>query len=228
MDSQKLQHLVSEQPPTKCNGQRHPTSTRNPPNCSQHNISDTSIEENIIKRIFKQYPHLCTRLGRSKNHMAKSTFKGKFTPRQHKGRKVPLHLLERAKIELEKLIEDRQIIRLEKCLDEYFISIDAVANYISERSTEQETFYFSKVLQKYAYSQIPLDPQLQKHCNFNLLGGKATGIYRSLNGFYGLTDLAATFQKTIDVTLGNCHQKFAFLDDILVMTKVTKAEHEKN
>ena len=43
-------------------------------------VSDTSIEQNIIKWIFKKYPHLCTRLGRSKNHMAKSTFKENFTP----------------------------------------------------------------------------------------------------------------------------------------------------
>ena len=38
-------------------------------------VSDTSTEQNIIKWIFKKYPHLCTRLGRSKNHVAKSTFK---------------------------------------------------------------------------------------------------------------------------------------------------------
>ena len=105
--------------------------------------------------------------------------------------------------------------------------IDAVANYISERSTEQGTFYFSKIDLKYAYSQIPLDPQLQKHCNFNILGGKATGTYRFLNGFYGLTDMPATFQKTIDVTLRNCHKKFAFLDDILVITKGNILDHEK-
>ena len=120
--------------------------------------------------------------------MAKSTFKENFIPTQHKGRRVPLHLLERVEQELEKLIEDKQIMRLEKCSDEYFISrveitvkkdksvkialdskelndalhknkyqmqsidhlIDAVANYISERSTEQGTFYFSKIDLKYA------------------------------------------------------------------------------
>ena len=228
-------------------------------------VSDTSTEQNIIKWIFKKYPHLCTRLGRSKNHVAKSTFKENFTPTQHKGRRVPLHLLERVEQELEKLIEDKQIMRLEKWSDEYFISpvviivkkdqsvkialdskelndakhknkyqmqsidhlIDAVANYVSERSTEQGTFYFSKIDLKYAYSQIPLDPQLQKHCKFNILGGKATGTYRFLNGFYGLTDMPATFQKTIDVTLRNCHNKFAFLDDILVITKGKLSDHEK-
>ena len=228
-------------------------------------ISDASTEQNIIKWIFKKYPHLCTRLGRSKNNMAKSTFKEKFTPTHHKGRRFPLHLLEQVEQELEKLIEDKQIMRLEKCSDEYFISpvvitvkkdksvkialdskelnevihkikyqmqsidhlIDAVANYVSERSTKQRTFYFSKIDLKYAYSQIPLDRQLQKHCNFNILGGKATGTYIFLNGFYGLTDMPATFQKTIDVTLRNCHNKFAFLDDILVITKGNITDHEK-
>ena len=92
---------------------------------------------------------------------------------------------------------------------------------------KKELFYFSKIDLNYAYSQIPLDPQLQKHCNFNILGGKATGSYKFLNGFYGLTDKPATFQKTIDVTLRNCHIKFAFLDDILVITKGNISDHEK-
>ena len=39
--------------------------------------------------------------------------------------------------------------------------------------------------------------------------------------------MPATFQKTIDVTLRNCHNKFAFLDDILVITKGNIADHEK-
>ena len=85
-------------------------------------FSDAEIEQNIINWIFKKYPHLCTRLGRAKNHMAKSTFKENFKPTQHKGRRVPLHLLERVEKELENLIKDKQIRRLEKCSDEYFIS----------------------------------------------------------------------------------------------------------
>ena len=55
-------------------------------------VSDTATEQNIINWIFKKYPHLCTRLGRSKNHVAKSNFKENFIPTQHKGRRVPLHL----------------------------------------------------------------------------------------------------------------------------------------
>ena len=57
-----------------------------------------------------------------KNHMAKSTFKDNFKPTKHKGRIVPLHLLERVEKELENLIDDKQIMLLEKCSDEYFMS----------------------------------------------------------------------------------------------------------
>ena len=39
--------------------------------------------------------------------------------------------------------------------------------------------------------------------------------------------MLATFQKTIDVTLGKCHNKFALLGDILMITKSTLAEHDK-
>ena len=67
----------------------------------------------------------------------------------------------------------------------------------------------------------------KKHCNFNIIGGKATGTYRFINGFYGLTDMPATFQKTIDKTLHDIKTKFAYLDDILIVTKGTLEDHEK-
>ena len=227
-------------------------------------ISQLQAEKNIIKWAFQKYPHLCTRLGRSKNHIAKSIFKTEFTPSQHKGRRVPLHLLEKVENELKKLIDDKQIIRLEKCSDELFISpvvitvkkdksvkialdskklndaihknkyqmqsidhlMDSVAVYISQRKNIKGEYFFSKIDLKYAYSQIPLDDNIKKHCNFNILGGKATGTYRFINGFYGLTDMPATFQKTIDRTLHDINSKFAYLDDILIITKGTLDEHE--
>ena len=154
-----------------------------------------------------------------------------FTPVQQKGRRVPLQFLEKLENELKKLIDDKQIIELDKCSDEYFISpvvitvkhdkivkkalsfkklndaihknkiqiqgidhlIDEALSYISDQKKSQ--FFFSKIDLKYAYSQVPLDNNMQKHCNFSILGGKATGTYRFVNGFYGLTEMPATFQK---------------------------------
>ena len=44
------------------------------------------------------------------------------TPTQHKGRRVPLHLVGKVENELQDLIDDNQIIRLEKIPDDLFIS----------------------------------------------------------------------------------------------------------
>ena len=61
-------------------------------------------------------------IGSIKKHIAKSTFKQSFKPTQHKGRRVPLHLIDKVEKELKKLIEDKQIVKLEECSDKYFIS----------------------------------------------------------------------------------------------------------
>ena len=188
------------------------------------------------------------------------------TRTQHKGRRVSLHLIEEVEDELQKLIEAKQIIRLEKCRDDLFISpvvitvkkdksikialdwkelnkaihknkyqmqsidhlTDSLAMQIASNKNKEGPRWFSKIDLKYAYSQIPLDNSITEHCNFNIIGGKATGTYRFINGFYGLTAIPATFQKTIDKTLEGCKNYFAFLDDILIATKGKLKEHEES
>ena len=54
---------------------------------------------------------------------------------------------------------------------------------------------------------------------------KFTGYYRFLKGFYGLADIPTIFQEKIDQTLENKHP--AWLDDIIVVTKVSKEQHKK-
>ena len=105
--------------------------------------------------------------------------------------------------------------------------MDSVAVHISKRKSKQGKYFFLKIDLKYAYSQIPLDDNIKKHCNFNKLGGKTTGTYRFIKVFYGLADMPATFQKTIDKTLHDKNSKFAYLDDILIITKISLDEHEE-
>ena len=93
--------------------------------------------------------------------------------------------------------------------------MNSVAKYISDNKNESGNFLFSKIDLKCAYSQIPLHPEIRKHCNFNILGGKSTGTYQFINVFYGLSDMPATYQKT----LKNIDNKFNFMDDILIITK---------
>ena len=80
---------------------------------------------------------------------------------------------------------------------------------------------------KYAYSQLKLTAETAKQCNFNIIGGQATGTYRLLTGFYGLADMPAEFQKAINRTLNHAENTFCFLDEILIVSKGSAEEHEK-
>ena len=85
--------------------------------------------------------------------------------------------------------------------------------------------YFSVLDLKYAYSQLKLTAETAKQCNFNIIGGQATGTYRYLTGFYGLADMPAEFQKAMDRTLNHAKNTLCFLDDILIVSKGSEQEH---
>ena len=55
-------------------------------------INNINLDNTLQIKIINKFPHLCSRLGKSKNHIAKSTLKQDISPYQHKGRRVPLHL----------------------------------------------------------------------------------------------------------------------------------------
>ena len=78
--------------------------------------------------------------------------------------------------------------------------LDKVREHLARSNDKNVQVWFSSIDLKYAYSQLKLHPDTSKHCNFNIVGGSATGKYRFLNGFYGLTDIPAEFQKAIDNT----------------------------
>ena len=80
---------------------------------------------------------------------------------------------------------------------------------------------------KYAYSQLNLDPETARHCNFNIISGEGTGTYRFITGFYGLTDMPPEFQKIMDYTLVGLQNTHCFLDDIIVVSRGSKEEHLK-
>ena len=102
--------------------------------------------------------------------------------------------------------------------------LDNIAQVVKSDITKQTLF--SKLDLRYAYSQIPLDQQTRQQCNFSLIGGNATGTYQFQTGFYGLTDMPAEFQKAIDLTLTNCTNTYAYLNDILIVTKGSTELHQ--
>merc|ERR1711894_523373 len=104
--------------------------------------------------------------------------------------------------------------------------MDNLVQVISTASDTEEV-WFTKLDLNYAFSQLPLSDETSKHCNFSIVGGKATGTYRFLTGFYGLTDMPTEFQKAMDRTLLNLANTFCFLDDILIVSVGSVVEHNK-
>ena len=82
------------------------------------NISSPEFKEQIAKT----FPELISRIGRSKNHGAKSKFHKYFQPRHQKGRSIPINLQEKVNIELKKFLDEKNIKKLSSCPDKYFIS----------------------------------------------------------------------------------------------------------
>ena len=58
-----------------------------------------------------------------KQTIMKKQFIPDVTPIQQKGRRVPIHLQERVDNEFNKLIDQKSVLKLEKCSDEQFISL---------------------------------------------------------------------------------------------------------
>ena len=94
--------------------------------------------------------------------------------------------------------------------------IDSISQIIPDYKKEPaDNIFLFTIDFNYAYSQLNLQLDTAKHCNFNIVSSDMTGIYRFKTGFYGLSDLPAEFQKAMDYTLIGLKNTLCFLDDIL-------------
>ena len=101
--------------------------------------------------------------------------------------------------------------------------VDLVAEQLDNK--EQGKAFYTSLDMRFAYGQVPLDEETAKHCNFQIIGGKPTGTYRFITGFYGLTIMPTEFRKAMDQELGNLPNTYVFLDDILIVTRGSQEKH---
>ena len=102
--------------------------------------------------------------------------------------------------------------------------IDTISQHLTNTKNGQQA-YFTTLDLKYAYSQLKLHHDTAKHCNFNIICGESTGTYRFKTSFYGLTDMPAEFEKAMDYTLIGLQNTYCFLDDIIIVSTGTEADH---
>ena len=84
------------------------------------NINNSTCK--IKETIAAHFPHLVSRIGPSKTHVAKSKFHQRFTSKHKIGRRVPTNLQPRVTAESERLQNEGHIEKLSSCSDEHFIS----------------------------------------------------------------------------------------------------------
>ena len=106
-------------------------------------------------------------------------------------------------------------------------NMEELLNQSSVEITRDRTkeLMMSKIDLDYAYGQMKLSKETSRQCVFAITGGKFSGYYRFKKGFYGLADIPTIFQEKIDRTLEYCTP--AWLDDIIVVTRGDRKEHEK-
>ena len=106
-------------------------------------------------------------------------------------------------------------------------NMEEVLNQISVEFSRDRTLqlFISNVDLDYAYGQMNLSEETRRQCVFAITGGKFSGCYGFKKEFYGLADIPTKFQEKIDRTLENSTP--AWLDDIIIVTRGSKQEHEK-
>ena len=106
-------------------------------------------------------------------------------------------------------------------------NMEELLNQISVEITRDRTvkLFISKIDLDYAYGQMRLSEETSRHCVFALTGGNFSGYYRFKKGFYVLADIPTIFQEKVDRTLEYCTP--AWLDDIIVVTRGSRQDHEK-
>ena len=77
-----------------------------------------------------------------------------------------------------------------------------------------------------AFGQVFLNLELGKHCNFAIFDGKSSGIFRFITGFYRIKNMRTEFRRIMKDKLIEVQNVFTFIDDVSIVTKGAKGEHE--
>ncbi len=106
-------------------------------------------------------------------------------------------------------------------------NIDELVDQLAQVLTFEKPgrIWYSTIDLLYAYGQLLLSKETTRQGNFSIIGGQATGAYPFQTGFYFLADMPAEFEQAMDRTLENLDVVFAFIDDVLIVTKGTEKEH---
>ena len=95
-----------------------------------------TVETPCVKKTIsgQRISRIKSRIGKSKHYTVNSNFYRNYRVTLQKGRKVPIHLQPKVKIELEKLLNEGHIEKLSNCSDQFFYIFN---RYHSQKKTIQ-------------------------------------------------------------------------------------------
>ena len=213
------------------------------------------------EKVIKKFPDLFENNRTIKDTERNIQLKPGHYPVKQKARPIQIHLQEDVGRELEKLIKDGHLEKINNVDEDCFVSpveitvkndksvkialdsrklndscikrrphmpnMEELLNQISVEISRDRTLqlFMSKIDLDYAYGQMKLSEETSRQCVFATNGAKFSGYYRFKKGFYGFADIPTLFQEKIDRTLE--YSTPAWLNDIIVVTRGKKQEHEK-
>ena len=100
----------------------HTTQKSAPSRRSRLNVLLCEQSEVWKPNFYDQFKSRFDRQGESKNHTVSTKFKYPLCPTQEKGRRIPIHIQVKVQTELEKLLSEGHIRKLDKCTSDCFIA----------------------------------------------------------------------------------------------------------
>ena len=78
--------------------------------------------ECMNQKFYEKFPSLFDRQGESKKHIVNTKFKYPLCPIQEKSKRIPIHIQEKWQEEVEKLLSEGRITKLDKCTSDCSIA----------------------------------------------------------------------------------------------------------
>ena len=158
--------------------------------CPQSEVNNIDPPCAIKKSMAKEFPDLISRIGKSKNHTINSKFHKNYRVIHQKGRKVPIHLQPKVKIELEKLLNEGHIEKLNNCSDQFFIS-PIVITVKKDKSIKiaLDSKILNKAIHKNKYQMPNIDSLIQTISQTLSTAPQETAYFTTLDLQYAYSQL---------------------------------------
>ena len=158
--------------------------------CSNIEINNIETPCAIKKSLAKEFPVLISRIGKSKNHTVSSKNHRNYRVTHQKGRKVPIHLQPKVKIELEKLLNEGHIEKLTNCSDQFFIS-PIVITVKKDQSIKiaLDSKILNKAIYKNKYQMLNIDSLIQTNSQTLSTAPQETSYFTTLDLQYAYSQL---------------------------------------